>query len=160
MDLAFDYLKDEAVCSEESYPYKAHAGTCEASSCTVAIPKHAISGYYDVPEDDEKALMEAVSHRPLSVAIEADQAAFQLYSKGILSGTRGDKLDHGVLLVGYGSENGVDYWKIKNSWGSSWGDSGYIRLKRGLPKTGECGVKSMASYPVVQRVSQETSILV
>lgn len=104
--------------------------------------------------------MEAVSHQPVSVGIEADQTAFQLYSRGVLSGMCGGKLDHGVLLVGYGSENGLDYWKVKNSWGAAWGEDGYIRLKRGLPKAGQCGINSMASYPVVHGAAHETSILV
>merc|ERR1711988_7309 len=103
----------------------------------------------DVPADDEKALMEAVAKQPVSVAIEADQMSFQLYHKGILTKTCGHKLDHGVLLVGYGTENGVDYWKVKNSWGASWGEHGYVRLERGLPREGQCGINAMASYPNV-----------
>lgn len=150
MDLAFKYLKDSDSCTEGSYSYNGKAGTCKASSCTVGIPSGSVTGYYDVPTDDMNALMEAVSRQPVSVGIQADQIAFQLYSKGILSQTCGDRLDHGVLLVGYGSENGVDYWRVKNSWGPTWGEDGYIRLKRGMPKAGECGIKSMASYPIVQ----------
>merc|ERR1711959_103660 len=117
MDLAFKYLKDSDSCTEGSYSYNGKAGTCKASSCTVGIPSGSVTGYYDVPTDDMNALMEAVSRQPVSVGIQADQIAFQLYSKGILSQTCGDRLDHGVLLVGYGSENGVDYWRVKNSWG-------------------------------------------
>ncbi|CAJ1408233.1 unnamed protein product [Effrenium voratum] len=100
--------------------------------------------------EDMDALMEAVSQQPVSVAIEADQTAFQLYKGGILTQECGKKLDHGVLLVGYGTENGVDYWKVKNSWGANWGENGYIRMKRGVPKDGECGIKDQPSYPVVK----------
>merc|ERR1712146_632434 len=106
-------------------------------------------GYYDVPADDEKALMEAVAQQPVSVAIEADQTSFQAYGGGVLSKSCGSKVDHGVLLVGYGTENGVDYWKIKNSWGGSWGEKGFVRIERGLSGAGECGIKTMSSYPLV-----------
>lgn len=149
MDMAFSFLKDHGSCTEDSYDYTAKNGKCVESKCDVAIPKGAVTGYFDVPADDEKALMEAVAQQPVSVAIEADQMAFQLYQKGILTKTCGNKLDHGVLLVGYGTENGTDYWKVKNSWGATWGEHGYIRLERGLPKEGECGIKSQASYPKV-----------
>eukprot|EP00913_Durusdinium_trenchii_P012028 g11300.t1 len=110
MDLAFSYLEKKNVCTEDSYPYQAAQGTCQESSC------------------------KAVAQQPVSVAIEADQEAFQLYKGGILGQECGTKLDHGVLLVGYGTDNGVDYWKVKNSWGANWGEEGYIRLKRGVPK--------------------------
>jgi len=149
MDLAFDYVKKHGHCTEESYSYKAKHNTCMASNCTVGIPAGSLKGYFDVPVDDTNALMEAVAKQPVAVAIEADQSTFQLYSSGILTQACGDKVDHGVLLVGYGSENGTDYWKVKNSWGASWGEGGYIRMKRGLPKAGECGIKSRASYPMV-----------
>merc|ERR1712054_94 len=125
--------------------------------CTVGIPKGAVTGYKDVPADDEKALMEAVAQQPVSVAIEADQMAFQLYSKGILTKTCGNKLDHGVLLVGYGTEDGVDYWKVKNSWGASWGEHGYIRMVR---NKNMCGISQQASYPTGAKAASGSSIVV
>jgi len=151
MDMAFDFLEHESVCTEDSYPYTAEDGTCHASTCTEGIPRGAVIGFQDVAEGDQQALMEAVAKQPVSVAIEADQNAFQLYSHGVLTKECGNKLDHGVLLVGYGTENGISYWKIKNSWGASWGENGFIRLERGgVSKDGECGIKLMPSYPVVQ----------
>merc|ERR1712039_1091742 len=87
---------------------------------------------------------------PVSIAIEADKSAFQLYNDGVLSSTCGTNLDHGVLAVGYGTSGGKDYWKVKNSWGESWGEKGYIRLSRGKGGAGECGLLSgPPSYPVV-----------
>jgi len=149
MDLAFKYMETQAACTEESYPYEAKNGKCRQTSCKAGIPAGSVTGFKDVDTNDEKALMEAVSKQPVSVAIEADQQAFQLYSGGVLTKTCGAKLDHGVLLVGYGTDNGVEYWKVKNSWGASWGEKGYVRIERGLPKAGECGIKSQPSYPVV-----------
>jgi len=159
MDSAFSFSEANAVCTEDSYPYKAAAGTCAASNCTAGIAKGKVIGFKDVPPRDLDALMEAVSKQPVSVAIEADQMAFQLYKNGILSKECGSKLDHGVLLVGYGTENGTDYWKVKNSWGASWGEQGYIRMQRGLSLDGECGIKLGATYPVVASASEQTVIV-
>eukprot|EP00930_Biecheleria_cincta_P051044 TRINITY_DN361_c0_g1_i2.p1 TRINITY_DN361_c0_g1~~TRINITY_DN361_c0_g1_i2.p1 ORF type:complete len:347 (+),score=84.70 TRINITY_DN361_c0_g1_i2:79-1119(+) len=160
MDLAFQFLEGQALCTEDSYSYKAAQGTCQASNCTVGIPKGSIKGFKDVPAKDTQALMEAVAQQPVSVAIEADESAFQLYKGGVLTQKCGSKLDHGVLLVGYGTENGVDYWKVKNSWGTSWGEEGYIRLKRGVPGDGECGIKDGAVYPVLSAALQATMLVV
>ncbi|CAK9099301.1 Senescence-specific cysteine protease SAG39 (Cysteine proteinase SAG39) (Protein SENESCENCE-ASSOCIATED GENE 39), partial [Durusdinium trenchii] len=159
MDLAFSYLEKHNVCTEDSYPYLAKQGTCHQTKCTVGVPKGSIVGFKDVSSKDMNALMQAVSKQPVSVAIEADQMAFQLYKGGILSKKCGNKLDHGVLLVGYGTENGVDYWKVKNSWGASWGENGYIRLERGVPGDGECGIKDQPSYPLV-KAKTETELVV
>lgn len=126
----------------------------ECKVCT-PVPGTRVDHYVDVPVDDEQALMAAVAQQPIAVAIEADQIAFQLYKSGILTGKCGSKLDHGVLVVGYGTdkETGIDYWKVKNSWGSNWGESGYIRLQRGKVTpwnhSGECGILAQASFPVL-----------
>jgi len=156
MDNGFKYVEQTDLCTEDSYPYTAKAGTCQASTCTVGIPKGSVTGYKDVASDDEDALMSAVAQQPVSIAIEADQRAFQLYTGGVLTATCGSQLDHGVLLVGYGTDsNGTDYWIVKNSWGPTWGDNGYIMLERGVSGAGECGLKHQPSYPVVTAGRQE-----
>jgi hypothetical protein len=152
MDMAFEFLEKQHVCTENSYPYNGKdtstGNTCK-KSCDEGMPKGSVTGYYDVPTDDTNALMEASAQQPVSIAIEADQMSFQMYSKGILTKKCGSKIDHGVLLVGYGTDNGIDYWKVKNSWGSSWGEEGYVRIERGLKGAGQCGIKSGAVYPKV-----------
>merc|ERR1712025_1201822 len=127
----------------------AKAGECQADSCDVGLNSGAVKGYKDVTPQDLDALAEAVSQQPVSIAIEADQRAFQLYKSGVLTGTCGTKLDHGVLAVGYGTMDGTDYRKVKNSWGASWGDEGYILLEKGKGQAGECGILMQPSYPVV-----------
>lgn len=149
MDLAFQYEEGVNVCTESSYPYQAKNGICKQSSCATGIPKGGVTGFKDVTANDEQALMEALSQQPVSVAIEADQKAFQLYKTGILSKSCGDKLDHGVLAVGYGVDQGTKYWKVKNSWGPGWGADGYVRIFRGKTGAGECGIKANPSYPIV-----------
>jgi len=149
MDNAFKYAEQNAICTEASYPYKAKGGSCEAASCTTGIPKGGVTGFKDVKSEDLQGLEEAVVQQPVSIAIEADQRIFQMYHSGVLTGTCGTKLDHGVLAVGYGTLSGTDYWKVKNSWGASWGDEGYIMLEKGKNSAGECGIKMQPSYPVV-----------
>jgi len=150
MDAAFKFEETVAVCTEESYPYKAKNGRCQEASCTAGVPAHGVTGFKDVRANDMDALAEAVAQQPVSVAIEADQRAFQMYKGGVLSATCGTKLDHGVLAVGYGSdlELNADYWKVKNSWGATWGEKGYVRLEKKTGK-GECGIDMQPSYPVV-----------
>merc|ERR1719333_1111463 len=153
MDNGFKYIKEQGICTEESYPYTASDGSCKASSCTAGVPQGGVTGYTDVQTDDEQALMEAVSKGPVSIAIEADHQAFQFYKGGVLSKACGTQLDHGVLLVGYGESNGVKFWKVKNSWGESWGMQGYIELEMDNSpdgKAGECGLMSQPSFPVVK----------
>ena len=145
MDYCFDYIKDNGICKESDYKYKGVAGTCK--KCTSVT---TVDSYVDVSPNNESALFQAVSLQPVSVAIEADQSSFQFYSSGILTASCGTNLDHGVLVVGYGTINNQDYWKVKNSWGSSWGQDGYILLERNVKSSsGQCGIAMEPSYPVL-----------
>jgi len=154
MDRAFRWIRSNGgLCTEGAYPYVSgstqKAGSCAKSLCT-SVSGSAVSSWVDVSSDSQSAMLTAVSLQPVSVAIEADQAAFQLYKSGVFTGTCGSNLDHGVLLVGYGSDAGVDYWKVKNSWGTGWGESGYIRLQRGKAQTcDQCGILCQGSYPLL-----------
>ena len=150
MDYAFEYIiKNKGITTEEAYPYTATGpNTCEAAGKPVAA---TISKYVDVPVNSETALMTAIAQQPVSVAVEADQSVFQFYSGGVMDSACGPQLDHGVLAVGYGTEGGKDYYKVKNSWGATWGDKGYILLARGAKfnPSGQCGIQMAASYPIV-----------
>lgn len=145
MATAFTWAESQNVCTESSYPYTAVDGTCK-TSCSTAIPQGGVSGYKSVGSFIFKAtqakMQSAIQQQPVSVAIQADQTAFQHYTSGILSGACGTQLDHGVLAVGYGE----GYWKVKNSWGSSWGENGYVRM---TDSGNECGILSQPVYPTV-----------
>jgi len=156
MDNAFKFIEQNGgLCKESDYPYTSGGGTtgsCQ-SGCTV-VSGSAVTGYKDVSPVPQVtpatvAQMEAaVAQQPISIAIEADQMSFQFYSGGVMTGTCGTTLDHGVLAVGYGTQDGKDYWKVKNSWGASWGQEGYILLEKGKSqKGGQCGILLSASYP-------------
>jgi len=152
MDDAFKYVEASGgLCSESEYKYTARDGTCKSSTCGTKYDP--ITTYTDVKADSSTSLQAAVAEGPVSIAIEADQSAFQFYSGGILDGTCGTRLDHGVLAVGYGSESGSDYWKVKNSWGTSWGMEGYVLICRDCNKNGnkgECGILMEPSYPTAK----------
>merc|ERR1739841_470166 len=113
-------------------------------------PKGGITGYKSVGNflfgASKTALQSAIQQQPVSIAIEADQYAFQAYKSGVLSSGCGTSLDHGVLAVGYGTESGTDYWLVKNSWGTSWGMSGYIKISSA---SNVCGVLTQPVSPQV-----------
>jgi len=148
MDSAFEYvIANKGIGSEASYPYT--AASARTATCKSVPVVTTISSYTDVTTLDEVALMKAVNLGPVSIAIEADKSVFQLYNGGVISSSAcGTSLDHGVLIVGYGtdSDSGLDYWTVKNSWGASWGESGYVRLVRG---SNECGLATEPSYPTI-----------
>lgn len=150
MDDGFQYIIDnKGITTEDAYPYTATGpNTCEAAGKPVAA---TLSGFKDVAANSEAALETAIVQQPVSVAVEADQSVFQFYSGGVMDSACGTQLDHGVLAVGYGTDAGKEYYKVKNSWGADWGEKGYIRLGRGAKfnPSGQCGIQMMASYPVV-----------
>eukprot|EP00824_Muranothrix_gubernata_P018174 TRINITY_DN37089_c0_g1_i1.p1 TRINITY_DN37089_c0_g1~~TRINITY_DN37089_c0_g1_i1.p1 ORF type:complete len:361 (+),score=80.85 TRINITY_DN37089_c0_g1_i1:93-1085(+) len=152
MDIAYKFLEVTGIESEKDYPYKAREMKCQKEKFN---PVWHIGGYVDVGEYDNPALLNALSKQPIAIAIEADEFVFDFYRHGIIKWGCGQNLDHGVLLVGAGEDDGVKYWKVKNSWGPSWGEDGYVRIKRETEKgkKSECGVSKQASYPTPQVVS-------
>merc|ERR1712157_17910 len=151
MDTAFQFASTSGgLCSESDYPYMAVQDSCAAPTCTV-VAHSKVKKYYDIKPGDAGKLMDALAQQPVSVAIQANQIEFQLYRKGVFDlETCGDELDHGVLAVGYGTENGQDFWKVKNSWGPTWGEDGFIKIARqSTQENGICGILSMCSRPVV-----------
>ena len=153
MDNAFSWInKNNGLCEESYYPYvsgNGKSGTCQ-TTCT-NIKNSKILSYVDVVEGDSY-MMTALAQQPVSIAIEADQKDFQLYKSGVFTGACGTNLDHGVLAVGYGTESNLDYYLVKNSWGASWGENGYIKLGRGPEYNngnGQCGILMEASYPIL-----------
>jgi len=148
MDDGFKYIESKGDVLESTYPYTGKTGTCSKGKTSPSAV--GVSGFKDVKANNEKQLQAAVAIGPVSVAIEADQSGFQFYKTGVFGGKCGNKLDHGVLVVGYGSDGGKSYWKVKNSWGASWGEKGYIRLAKDVSsKSGQCGLASQPSYPTI-----------
>merc|ERR1712168_42530 len=148
MDSAFQYIKENpGLDTEDAYPYEAKNGKCRYKASDIGATD---TGFTDIASGDEDALKTAVATvGPISVAIDASGMKFQLYKHGIYNNRRCSRkrLDHGVLAVGYGTQEDVDYWLVKNSWGETWGMKGYIRMSRN--KHNQCGIATQASYPLV-----------
>ncbi|CAH1790413.1 unnamed protein product [Owenia fusiformis] len=148
MDLAFKYIKvNDGIDTEMSYPYEAKNDKCRYKS---ADKGGEDTGFMDIKRGSEKDLQSAVATvGPISVAIDAGHFSFRMYKTGVYYEPKCSsvRLDHGVLAVGYGSENMQDYWIVKNSWGKSWGSEGYIKMARN--RDNQCGIATQSSYPLV-----------
>merc|ERR1711992_457853 len=149
MDNAFKYvIVNKGIDTEASYPYKAiDQKTCKFNATDIGA---TISNYTDIPRGSEMDLQKAsATVGPISVGIDASRPTFHFYKSGVYHDHKcsSKHLDHGVLVVGYGTEKNKDYWLVKNSWGASWGEKGYIKMARN--KKNACGIATQASYPVV-----------
>lgn len=146
MDQAFQYIQEnDGIDTEESYPYEAEDGDCRYNAKNKGATD---SGFVDIPVSEEKLTEAIATQGPISVAIDANHMSFQHYKSGVYDEPQcSHDLDHGVLAVGYGTQDGKDYYIVKNSWGESWGDKGYILMSRN--KNNQCGIALKASYPVV-----------
>lgn len=148
MSSALKWAEKHDICTEESYPYTAHGGllsSCKSAGCTVGLKSGSVTGVTNLNGKGDQDLMSALNGQPISIAIQANQNIFQHYTSGVITGSCGTSTDHGVLLVGYGTDGGDDYWKVKNSWGKSWGESGFVRLVR---NKNQCGINSGPNFPV------------
>jgi C1A family cysteine protease len=147
MEGAFEWYKTNMSELESDYGYTGRNGTCKETSYTGQFES---TGYVQVTANSESAFKASVQAGPTSIAIEADKRVFQTYTSGILNSTScGTQLDHGVLAVGYGTENGQAYYLVKNSWGPSWGDNGYLKIADNGDGPGICGIQMAAVRPTV-----------
>lgn len=137
---------NKGLCTEGSYPYTGVKATCQ-KSCT---PVTQISSFTQVTPNNDTALAAAILRQPVAVNLEADQEAFQFYSSGVLTGTCGSNVNFAGLAVGFGTDAGTEYFKVKNSWGASWGESGYVLIARGESYNGgygQCGIYVTPAFP-------------
>jgi C1A family cysteine protease len=143
MDNAFKYVETAPLMLEADYAYTASGSTCKY---VASKGQGNVKAFVDVTPNSADQLKAGLNAGPVSVAIEADQLAFQAYKSGVLTKGCGTNLDHGVLAVGWGTDaTAGDYFIVKNSWGASWGMAGYINI--GAGSSNVCGILSQPSYP-------------
>ncbi|KAL9254969.1 Senescence-specific cysteine protease SAG39-like protein [Drosera capensis] len=137
--------KNGGLTTETNYPYVGRQQTCKKN-----VPVAAkIGGYQQVPRNNEKALQNAVANQPVAVAVDSNSTTFKNYKSGVYKDSCGTRINHAVTVVGYGqASDGTPYWLIKNSWGTTWGEKGYMKLQRNIKdRKGRCGVAMIPAYP-------------
>ena len=153
MDNAFKWIYSVGgLCAEADYPYTSGGGAvapCEPTKCT-PMPNTRPTDEVDV-EPDEESLASAVLQQPVSIGMAAGCEAFMRYKEGIFETDCGVDVNHAMLAVGFGYDLLTNFWKVKNSFGTAWGEQGYIRMKRSARAdgTGICSIATRASYPTL-----------
>jgi len=146
MTSAFDYIKkNKGIDTEASYPYTATGpNACKFKPADIGS---TITTYTNIASGSESDLVAKITEGPVSVAIDASHSSFQLYTSGVYyePACSATALDHGVLAVGYGTDGTKDIYIVKNSWGTSWGNQGYIEMSRN--RNNNCGIATMATIP-------------
>ncbi|KAK3431229.1 hypothetical protein EUGRSUZ_E02715 [Eucalyptus grandis] len=148
MYLAYEYIvQNHGMTYESNYPYSGVEGTCGERAASIAVAR--LKGYENIPMSED-LLLQAVARQPVSIAIEGTSPGFKQYSGGVFNGPCGVNTNHAVAIVGYGkTPDGVDYWLLKNSWGETWGEKGYMRILRNSGvQGGLCGLVTQASLPI------------
>ncbi|EQC26019.1 hypothetical protein SDRG_16121 [Saprolegnia diclina VS20] len=147
-DKAINWIASRGQCLTKDYPYTSGSsganGTCKK---TCVAQKLSIGAAVEIV--GEGPLTTALNTQPVTVAVEAGNDVWQYYSGGVVTACPGAQSDHAVIAVGYGTSSGTTYFKIRNSWGASWGEAGYIRLQRGVGGKGMCNVAEMPAYPKI-----------
>ncbi|KAG7552748.1 Cathepsin propeptide inhibitor domain (I29) [Arabidopsis thaliana x Arabidopsis arenosa] len=156
VETAYEFImKNGGLGTDNDYPYKAVNGVCDGH-LKENNKNVMIDGFENLPANDEFALMKAVAHQPVTAVIDSSSREFQLYESGVFDGSCGTNLNHGVVVVGYGTENGRDYWLVKNSRGNTWGEAGYMKMARNIANPrGLCGIAMRASYPLKNSFSTD-----
>uniref|UniRef100_A0A1D1Y688 Cysteine proteinase RD21a n=1 Tax=Anthurium amnicola TaxID=1678845 RepID=A0A1D1Y688_9ARAE len=146
---AFKYIqRNGGIDTDTNYPYKARQEVCKSNRNQVVT----IDGYSWASKNNERGLKLQVSRQPVGSAIDASGPELQLYKRGVFNEYCGTTQNHAVTIVGYGTEGGMDYWLIKNSYGKKWGDGGYIKLRRNVSdRVGKCGIAEWPVYPLKSR---------
>lgn len=147
MDSAFKYIHDVGgIESNASYPYKPAEEKCKFNKSAVVAK---VKGYKDLPKSEKSLMVAVATVGPISAALDASHSSFQLYKSGVYDepNCSSGQVDHSLVVVGYGSIDGKKYWIAKNSWGTSWGDKGYIFLSK--DKNNQCGIANTLSYPIL-----------
>ena len=148
MNTTFEYVAKNGVETEADYPYVARDQKCgQDKSKSVTINTKS----WNVPENNAAQLKATLATQPVSVAIQADQLVFQFYKIGVIKTGCGAALNHGVLAVGYEKVNNNEAFIVKNSWGSTWGNKGYVYIstdESANKGAGVCGILNAASVPL------------
>ena len=139
MEYAFKYAEKYPLCTSEQYPYSA----TDSKGCTHQVclqNSYKLAGFKDLELNSKKALYTALAAQPVSIGVCAGSFAWQFYKSGIIKRFWSDCLDHGVITVGY-SDQGGDHIIVRNSWGSKWGEKGYLRISSEVETgKGTCGI--------------------